>query len=67
MSECDLSCSDTERMHSVRQHFLAPGCRAPAQVGPLFLEEMFPGGLGICGPGATQLSLFPPTTQPHSC
>lgn len=33
---------------------------------PLFGGD-FPGGLGICGPGATQLSLFPPTTQPHSC
>ena len=37
----------------------APGFRAPALLGPLFLEEMSPGGLGGCGPGANQLSLFP--------
>ena len=66
VSVCDPSFPDAERMHLVCQHFLAPGCRAPAQAGPLSLE-MFPGGLGNCGPEADQLSPFPPTTQLHSC
>lgn len=63
VSVCDLSFSDTEKMHSICQHFPAPGCRVAAQVGPLFLEEIFlvVWGSVALGPLSCPFSLPPPS------